>query len=193
MELYTYSIFREMSTKIPAGEYKKLEEDILRNGCRRPISIWGDVIVDGHKRYAICKKHDIPYTTVPKNFDSYAEAKRWARRNMEQNRQIHSIHGVQNDEDCDTGARIYINSEPMLELPPLPEAGPKEVLEINHLTAQDVRQFISFLGERFGVNCLKELIFLLMARIAQNQDDDAIRRLLQQLYNLHYTPTFAEK
>lgn len=44
-------------------EYQQLEESILNNGylCSNPIIIWNGYIVDGHKRYEICKKYDIEF------------------------------------------------------------------------------------------------------------------------------------
>ncbi len=36
---------------------------------------WDGVIVDGHNRYAICRKHDLPYQTATKDFGTREEAK----------------------------------------------------------------------------------------------------------------------
>jgi len=39
-----------------------LERNILR--CGRPndsLKLWGDILVDGHNRYRICLKHDLPF------------------------------------------------------------------------------------------------------------------------------------
>jgi transcriptional regulator with XRE-family HTH domain len=45
-------------------EHAALERSILAEGCRDALVLWGDVLVDGHNRYGICTKHNIPYTTV---------------------------------------------------------------------------------------------------------------------------------
>ena len=45
-------------------EHAALERSILTEGCRDALVLWGDVLVDGHNRYAICQKHDIPFHTV---------------------------------------------------------------------------------------------------------------------------------
>jgi len=43
---------------LPANKYKALERSILNDGCKEPIYVWHGVIVDGHKRYDICKKYE---------------------------------------------------------------------------------------------------------------------------------------
>ena len=45
-------------------ENAALERSILAEGCRDALVLWGDVLVDGHNRYAICRKHGIPFNTV---------------------------------------------------------------------------------------------------------------------------------
>lgn len=45
-------------------EHEALERSILAEGCRDALVLWGDVLVDGHNRYGICKKHDLPFQTV---------------------------------------------------------------------------------------------------------------------------------
>ena len=44
-------------------EYQTLEQSLLADGCRDALIVWGETLVDGHNRYTICQKHNIPYTT----------------------------------------------------------------------------------------------------------------------------------
>ena len=44
-------------------EYAALERSLLAEGCRDALVLWGDLLVDGHNRYSICQKHDIPFNT----------------------------------------------------------------------------------------------------------------------------------
>ncbi len=46
------------------NEYAALERSLLAEGCRDALVLWGDVLIDGHNRYDICKKHDVPFRTV---------------------------------------------------------------------------------------------------------------------------------
>lgn len=49
---------------LTADEHEALERSILAEGCRDALVLWGDVLVDGHNRYGICQKHDLPFNTV---------------------------------------------------------------------------------------------------------------------------------
>ncbi len=84
-------IKKEYKTLIPSlspEEYQYLEENILKDGVREPLVVWGDILIDGHNRYEICQKHGITYKTVNKDFESDEEAERWiilnqfGRRNL---------------------------------------------------------------------------------------------------------------
>jgi len=45
-------------------EYEALERSLLAEGCRDALVLWGDVLVDGHNRYGICRKHGLPFQTA---------------------------------------------------------------------------------------------------------------------------------
>ena len=40
-------------------EYEALERSILAEGCRDALVLWGNILVDGHNRYSVCRKHDV--------------------------------------------------------------------------------------------------------------------------------------
>ena len=58
-------------------ELELLEESILREGCRDAIVVWNGVILDGHNRYAICSRHNIPFRTKEALIASRDEAIAW--------------------------------------------------------------------------------------------------------------------
>lgn len=59
-------------------EYSALERSLLTEGCRDALVLWGDVLVDGHNRYAICQKHGIAYNTVQnERFQSMDDVHLW--------------------------------------------------------------------------------------------------------------------
>ncbi len=70
-------------------EYKGLEESILKDGCRDALVLWGEILVDGHNRYEICTRHNIPFKTVQKEFTSRDDVLLWmidtqfSRRNLD--------------------------------------------------------------------------------------------------------------
>jgi hypothetical protein len=49
---------------LTVDEHDALERSLLAEGCRDALVLWGDVLVDGHNRYGICRKHGIPFNTV---------------------------------------------------------------------------------------------------------------------------------
>ena len=61
--------------ELSKADYKALEQSLLMDGFKgAPIMVWGDVIVDGHNRYEICKKHNIPYEVKSVEFASKEDA-----------------------------------------------------------------------------------------------------------------------
>lgn len=63
---------------LTADEYEALERSILAEGCRDALVLWGDVLVDGHNRYAICRKHNLPFQTVQSTrFKSMEDVHLW--------------------------------------------------------------------------------------------------------------------
>ena len=80
--------FKDLLPALDEETYRLLEENILKNGCRDSLVLWGDILVDGHNRYEICTKHQIPFDTTNKDFDSREDALIWivstqiSRRNL---------------------------------------------------------------------------------------------------------------
>lgn len=69
---------------LTAEEFNLLEISLKNDGCREPITILEDrTIIDGHNRYAICRKHNIEYTTfVQKSLDTETDIKLWMLYNQ---------------------------------------------------------------------------------------------------------------
>jgi len=80
--------FRSLLPALSRATFELLEENILENGCRDPLVLWGDILIDGHNRYEICTRHEIPFNTINRNFESREEALIWiisvqvSRRNL---------------------------------------------------------------------------------------------------------------
>ena len=63
---------------LTANEYAALERSLLAEGCRDALVLWGEVLIDGHNRYAICRQHDIAFKTVQNNsFVSIEDVQLW--------------------------------------------------------------------------------------------------------------------
>ena len=81
----TLRIDPELRALIPPlteEEKRLLEESIVSEGCRDPLVVWGDVLIDGHNRYDICTRRDVPFRVVQREFADKHEAKDWIIRNQ---------------------------------------------------------------------------------------------------------------
>ena len=94
----------EFASLIPAlreDEYQRLETSILNEGCRDAIVLWGEIIVDGHNRYNICTKHNIPFNTVQKEFASRDEVKLWMLQNQLSRRNLSDFDRIEMVRKCE--------------------------------------------------------------------------------------------
>lgn len=66
--------FMRMKLPISDQSYASLEENIFDNGCLSPILLWENTIIDGYKRYEICKSWNLPYVTRHIYFSSRDDA-----------------------------------------------------------------------------------------------------------------------
>ena len=122
----------EFQGKIPPltfEELNQLEANILRDGrIINPIIVWQGLIVDGHNRYTIAKKHpEIPFTVHEKEFASRYEAIIWicknqlGRRNLTPEQKLFLIgkqyeaekssHGEARKESHDENGRFHRSSQ----------------------------------------------------------------------------------
>ena len=85
MELKTLLIDQEFKALIPPlrpDEIEELEASIERYGCRDPLTVWDGTIIDGHNRFEICNRLNVPYQIVEIQFDDRVSALIWIRRNQ---------------------------------------------------------------------------------------------------------------
>ena len=84
--------FRDLVPPLSDAERAGLEADIVRDGrATVALTVWGDVLLDGHNRFAICTAHALPFTTqaAPDWIATRDDAKLWIlqtslnRRNLD--------------------------------------------------------------------------------------------------------------
>lgn len=80
--------FRKLIPPLTPEEYQQLEKNLIEEGCRDPLVLWDQTIIDGHNRYEICTKHAILFKTVNKHFDSDAHVRVWMRNNQKGRRNL---------------------------------------------------------------------------------------------------------
>ncbi len=84
-DIYTLKIDKEFKNLIPPllpDERKQLEENLLQNGCREPLCVWNKTILDGHNRYEICSRNQIPFKIAHIFMRSREEAVAWICANQ---------------------------------------------------------------------------------------------------------------
>jgi hypothetical protein len=64
MSIIIHEGLRAYIDPLTEHEYAALERSILTEGCRDALVLWGEVLIDGHNRYAICQRHNIPFKTI---------------------------------------------------------------------------------------------------------------------------------
>ena len=74
--------FKELIPALSVDEKTALEENIKKEGCRDALVLWGETLIDGHNRYEICTRLNIPYKTVTKDFESREDVIVWIIQNQ---------------------------------------------------------------------------------------------------------------
>lgn len=115
--------FRSLIPPLTKEEYDGLEESILDRGCIDALLVWdkvdfinyGDfpepvdlrtyILVDGHNRYEICKKHGIEYQVRLMDFDDRDEAMLWMMKNQLARRNLNDFQRIEITHKCEDAVR----------------------------------------------------------------------------------------
>ena len=85
MELFIDPEFRELIPALSAAERAGLEESIKLEGCRDALVVWRDgkdTLLDGHNRYEICQRLNLPFQVQPITLASRDHARLWIQENQ---------------------------------------------------------------------------------------------------------------
>jgi hypothetical protein len=80
--------FHSYIPPLSTEEYQQLEANLVQDGCRDPLIVWGEILIDGHNRYEICTRLGLPFRVAQKFFFDREEALDWmdahqlGRRNL---------------------------------------------------------------------------------------------------------------
>lgn len=77
MEIKINPRFKEALPPLTPDQFTGLEEQIVQEGCRDPLVLWDETLVDGHNRLVICQKNNIPFKTESMVFSSEDAAVSW--------------------------------------------------------------------------------------------------------------------
>lgn len=83
---------RSLIPPLHPKEFEQLKENIIRDGCREPLSVWRTdgklILLDGHNRLRICREHNVKFQIVETDIASREHARLWleicqaGRRNL---------------------------------------------------------------------------------------------------------------
>ena len=65
--------FRRLFPPLDEQQFCSLEDDILTYGCMNPLVLWNSILIDGHNRFNIVTKHNLPFNTISLEFNSRDE------------------------------------------------------------------------------------------------------------------------
>lgn len=74
--------FRQLIPPLTLTERNHLEGNILKDGCREPLCVWNNIIIDGHNRYEICTRLKIPFYIQQVEFNARDEVIVWICANQ---------------------------------------------------------------------------------------------------------------
>jgi hypothetical protein len=83
--------FQFLLPPLDEDSFQKLENSILKYGCRNPLVLWNNILIDGYNRLKILTHHDLPYNTINMEFDNREEATIWIIENQIAQRNLNSI------------------------------------------------------------------------------------------------------
>ncbi|GJM65064.1 ParB N-terminal domain-containing protein [Persicobacter diffluens] len=166
----TLDILPELDLLIPRPnqeEIELLEESILKEGLREPISVWKhegkQIIVDGHNRYAILKRNNLPIEINIIHFEDIESVKDWmidtqlGRRNLTDEKRAYLIGMKYEREKLPRGRKGKLDSEKRKNFPLLKEnpanTSSKEIGKQNNLSDRTIRNHAVFYR---GVNLLSK-------------------------------------
>ena len=88
MNLTINEDIKKLLPPLSQEEYRILEESIICDGCRHPLITWQGILVDGHNRYEICRRHNIQYLVEELDAVDFDSIKVWVIDNQKGRRNL---------------------------------------------------------------------------------------------------------
>ena len=97
--------FRDLIPPLSDKEYEQLEKNLLADGVRDPLVLWNNMLIDGHNRYRIALKHNLPFETITKEFADEDEASIWIMQNQLGRRNLSDFVRVEMAYKCEDAVK----------------------------------------------------------------------------------------
>jgi predicted RNA methylase len=194
MELIILPEIQHRLMPLQPEELRELERSVLEEGIRDPLVVWRKdgqlILVDGHHRYELAKKHGLSFQVVEREFRDLEEALIWVDRNQLGRRNL------TDEQRTVVIGRLYkaVKQNPILNLKPFqtdnsdrgenfsPLSGPHATAEaiavqigVSYRTVQNAAKFAD------AVETLQEVSPQAAERVLRGEVRDA-------LTNLHLVP-----
>lgn len=91
------SEFKKLLPPQTPEEHEALKQSLQTEGCRDSLMVWQEenILIDGHNRYAICKKLGIQYRIHTKSFETRDQVKIWMLQNQRSRRNMTTFQRVE--------------------------------------------------------------------------------------------------
>jgi hypothetical protein len=86
--------FRDTLPPLAPDELAKLEANLIHDGCREPLMLWQGTLVDGHNRYEICTRLNLPYQTNYLDVPDRDSAMLWMLENQGGRRNLADVDRI---------------------------------------------------------------------------------------------------
>ncbi|NSB15869.1 hypothetical protein [Clostridium beijerinckii] len=80
--------FKDLLPPLSEEQKEELERDIIKNGCINSLTVWKNILIDGHHRHEICTRNNIPFDIVEIEFKDRLEAMEWIWMNQKNRRNL---------------------------------------------------------------------------------------------------------
>jgi N6-adenosine-specific RNA methylase IME4 len=135
--------FKSLIPPLEEAEAKQLEQNLINEGCRDPLVEWQGFLIDGHNRYEICTKHNLPFEVISKDFKTEAEARIWMRQNQMGRRNLTKAWAIDlqldNKKDLLEKGSKKMSNKKVGEKNPMVKKDPARLLLNNNLAEKEHR------------------------------------------------------
>ena len=199
MEITILSELEKHIDKLTDTQYKQLEQNIIKEGCRDALVIWKydekNILIDGHNRYNICIANEIEFKTTEIEFKDIEEAKMWmitnqlGKRNLSPERLSYFRGLLYSTQKHKKGANQHSIGQ---NVPSIPTA--KKIAKENNVSEKTIKrdeQYMNGLNKlcdgRDGGDAIKDKILSGKLKVSKN---DIIRlnvlhnREVEYIFNL---------
>jgi site-specific DNA-methyltransferase (adenine-specific) len=159
----TVKEFRELLPPLDNSEFAILEASCRRDGIREAVIVWRDIVIDGHNRLTIAKKHKLPYKVHTLDLPNKEAVKLWMIENQLSRRSVTTFEKI----------RLALQFEPIYKDQARKQQGTRT--DIGALSAQKFEP-IDTIGKLAEIAGTGKRIVSMVKNILKIGDNDIIKK-----------------